>query len=324
MKQYNPAIDVLRIVAILAVILIHTSSRFLDVAHFDLRNNFWVFVINQSVRFAVPLFFMISGFVLELSYSAHQNFWIYIKKRFSKILVPYLFWSVIYYLFIYTHHDNNFWRVLLSGSASYQLYFIPALLVFYFLFPIVRKLLSNKYLLIILGFLQIYLLYIDYNNFGINIYFPVRIAILNFYVFILGIQAFHFQSQINKMLSRWWPVAILAAFVSSIWVTWEGFTRYYLTYNFEAFYSQWRPSIFAYTVSIASLGYYLFSKIKFPEGLVKKLAALSFFVFFIHTWILEILWKNNLHIGLFASVTIISFTIAFVAHKIPYLNKITG
>ncbi len=324
MKQYNPAIDILRIISILAVILIHTSSRVLEVNHFDLKSVPVLTIANQLSRFAVPLFFMISGFVLELSFSVHQNFWLYIKKRFSKILLPYLFWSLFYYFFIYTHHDNNLLRVFLSGSASYQLYFIPALLIFYLIFPLLRKIQFNKYLMIFLGILQILLLYIDYKYFGIHINFPIRIALLNLYVFLVGIVAFRHQTQLQKLLSRNWPISLITTILCGTWVVIDGFSRYYQTFNFEAIYSQWRPSIFLYTLSIAAFGLYFFSKLKFPESLVKKIASLSFFVFFVHTWILELLWKNNLHWGLFASVTIVSFTIAFMAHKIPYLNKVTG
>jgi len=45
--------------------------------------------LNQIARFAVPMFFMISGFVLELNYDGNTGFWQYLKKRFSRIFIPY-------------------------------------------------------------------------------------------------------------------------------------------------------------------------------------------------------------------------------------------
>src|SRR5882724_3283927 len=125
----------MRVIAILAVVMIHTSTRVLEAAHYDLNGYNWDLLLNQISRFAVPLFFAISGFALEISYNSHSNYLNFFKKRIIKIIIPYIFWSAFFYIFIYTNHDFNFLKALSDGSSSYQLYFIPALLFFYFLFP---------------------------------------------------------------------------------------------------------------------------------------------------------------------------------------------
>lgn len=327
-KNYNPAVDLLRIFSILAVILIHTSTRILEATHMDLIHHQDSLFLNQISRFAVPLFFMISGFVLELSYK--NNFLEYIQKRISKIFIPYLFWSALYYFFIYTQHSDNFFQALLSGSASYQLYFIPALLVLYFVFPLLHKLyslLANKLVLLILAILQIRLLYLDYHLQGLTIYYPLNIALLNYLVFILGMIAFNTQEQILKFAKKFWPLLLIITIGAGFFVFWEGLKNYYSTYNFQYYYSQWRPSVLIYTLSIASLGYYVFSKIRFSSQLIKSVSNLSFAVFFVHIIILETIWKywhvsNDLL--LFTLVTGGSFALAYVLHKIPHLAKVTG
>jgi len=152
-KLYNPIIDILRTISIFAVILVHTTTRTLEASSFALLKIPWTLFLNQIARFAVPLFFMIPGFVLELNYHLHENYLTYLKKRFSRIFIPYLFWSLIYYLFVYYKgRDPNFISALLRGDASYQLYFIPALLIFYLLFPLIHNFCTyilNKWLLII-------------------------------------------------------------------------------------------------------------------------------------------------------------------------------
>src|SRR5690242_5000258 len=99
--QHDNTIDVLRLVSILAVLLIHTTTRTLEISHYDLVNNLFTLFLNQASRFAVPLFFLISGFVLEVS-NKPIKYITFLKKRLGKIFIPYIFWSLIYYFLIYT------------------------------------------------------------------------------------------------------------------------------------------------------------------------------------------------------------------------------
>ena len=86
MKQYVKSIDSLRILCILAVLLIHTSTRTLETAKFDLTGFPLTIFLNQIARFAVPLFFIISGFVLETNFDQSSGYISFLKKRFSKII----------------------------------------------------------------------------------------------------------------------------------------------------------------------------------------------------------------------------------------------
>src|SRR5260221_2843056 len=135
-KVYDRGIDVLRVVSILAVVLIHTTTRHLELTHFDVTHYSFTLLLNQISRFAVPLFFLVSGFVLELNYSP-IGFFKYFKKRINKILIPYLLWSFIYYYFIYTNHTVKFFQELLNVSSSYQLTFVPTFFILYLIFSLV-------------------------------------------------------------------------------------------------------------------------------------------------------------------------------------------
>lgn len=326
-SSYNSAIDLLRVLSILAVILIHTTTKSLNANHMDLVQHQSTLFLNQVSRFAVPLFFLISGFVLELSFK--NNYLDYFKKRISKILVPYVFWSAVYYFLIYTTHSNNFLQSLLDGSASYQLYFIPALLILYFVFPLLHNLytfLSNKFIFIFLLILQLHLLDSDYHLHGLNVFYPINIAVLNFMVFILGMIAFRNQKKILAGTKKLWPLLLFLILFLAKSIFNEGLINYYRTYNFEYYYSQWRPSVFAYTIAFALLAYYIFSKVTLPKEIIKQLSSLSFLVFFIHTLILELVFKN-LNLGdmqLFLVVSTISFVVAYLLHQIPKLSVITG
>jgi surface polysaccharide O-acyltransferase-like enzyme len=99
--------------------------------------------------------------------------------------------------------------------------------------------------------------------------------------------------------------------------------------------------VLIYTISLASILFYVFKNIKTQSPIIKSLANLSFFVFFIHVFVLETIWKlfgNNLaqvtHNQIFQNVFYdpiffiltagISFLIAYLVHKIPYLEKLSG
>jgi surface polysaccharide O-acyltransferase-like enzyme len=344
-KLYNPVVDILRIISILAVIIIHTTTRTLETSSYALTKIPWTLFLNQVARFAVPLFFMISGFVLELNYHLHESYLAYLQKRFSRIIIPYIFWSAIYYFFVYYKgRDPNLFNALLQGNASYQLYFIPALLIFYLLFPLIHnfcEFLINKWALLIFGLLQLLILYYQYDIRPLPIYYPVGIALMNFYVFILGIVLARNQQRFKNFIKKWKLLLLFGTIVFAALIFFEGLNGYLKTHNYLTFYSSWRPSILIYTILLSGFLYWIFDrKLKFIE-LIKKLSHLSFFVFFIHVIILEAIWYS---VGLkllqitngkiiyqiwfdplyFLTVTIISFAIAFVVHKVPYLSKLTG
>lgn len=310
------SIDSLRLISILGVILIHTTTRSLELVHLNITLLPLTFFFNQISRFAVPLFFLISGFTCELSFN---------KNRFTKIIIPYLFWSFIYYYFIYTRHSGSFISGLFDGSASYQLYFIPSLLILYILFPILHLLynfFTRKIIFISLALIQIYLLYTTYFLHPLPLYYPINIAVLNLFVFLFGMWSSHHQLQIINFSTRFKPLLISTIVILSIYIAREGWNNYLNSFNFQAFYTQWRVSIFFYTLGIFILIFNLLknSRYLFP------LSKLSFFVFFIHVWVLEKLtpYFGRSGFWLFVSVTAISFIIAFPVHKIPKLHLLTG
>lgn len=341
-KTYNPAIDLLRIIAILAVVLVHTTTRTLEVSHYYLDQIPFTLFLNQIARFAVPLFFLISGFVLELNYPFHANYLTYLKKRFNKILIPYVFWSAIYYFFVYTHHKINFFQTLLGGNASYQLYFIPSLLIFYLLFPFIHRYyqtLSKKSILLVLGSLQLILLSLDYYAHAVPFFYPINIVLLNYFVFFLGVSASHHHERIMTFIKKWISVITLMAVATGLFIFFEGRYFYLKTHNYLSFYSQWRPSVFFYTLFLTPSLYYFLSQLKLGHG-IKKFSHLSFFVFFVHVIVLETAWdfieaplfKDNPQIIhqvwydplWFLLVSGISFLLAYVVRKLPFASKITG
>ena len=346
MKERIKSIDLIRIISILAVLVIHTTTRTLEASKYNLVGFPVSIFLNQIARFAVPVFFIISGFVLEYSWDNNLNYFQFIKKRLSKIFIPFVFWSGLYYLFVYTQNHENFIQVLLKGDSSYQLYFIPTLCIFYMAFPLLHKIYRYLAMPLVLAFLivsQLYLLYHDYfvNTFKYSD--PIHVALLSYSFFIIGIVAGRNKDKIMNFIQRWKYIIFPATIFSGLYVFWEGRSRYLVTNNYFNFYSQWRPSVLVYSILIALTLFYIFEKVVIsqPEAGPPWAGKLSFFVFFVHVAVLESFWsligKNLFNqmsqnffsrgffdIIFFGVVTGVSFLIAFIIHKIPKLNKITG
>ena len=282
---YHPEIDFIRIICVFSVIMIHTTTKVLAFSVNDLAGHPFTLFLNQLSSFAVPIFFMISAFGLKLNYSADLKFFPYLKQRLSKILLPYLFWSFIYYYFVYPHNSQSFFRVLLFGGASYQLYFIPTLFIFYLLFPLIYryfKFISRPLPLIILFIIQFIFLSIDYYYRPLSFAYPIKVFILNFIFFIIGVMASQYQSEIFNFVKTHKKVIISLSLLLAFFITLEGAFRYIKTQNYLSFYSQWRPSVLLYSITIFSLLFYFGKNTKINPELIKKFSSFSFFVYFIY------------------------------------------
>lgn len=132
-------LDFLRILAMAAVILGHVTAAYIhNESGFTLLGMNLAFFLNQAARFSVPMFFLLSGFSLglreqPLSYPA------FLKGRFLRVLPPYLVWTLIYELWNRDLGPRQLLRDLLTGQAAPHLYFIPILLQFYLLYPLLRR-----------------------------------------------------------------------------------------------------------------------------------------------------------------------------------------
>lgn len=133
--------DYLRVMATLAVIMLHMYAQNWYVS--DVNGYNWqVFNLYDSiVRWGVPVFVMISGALFlkkELSLKV-----IYTKYIF-RMAVSLVVWSAIYALFRY---DEQQGRLINFISAPYHLWFIFMIIGLYMMIPILKKVVENMYTL---------------------------------------------------------------------------------------------------------------------------------------------------------------------------------
>ncbi len=85
-------LDLIKVIACFMVVLQHGNSCYFEVEN-DTGYWFSANVIASIVRFAVQVFFMVTGVNL-LDFYDRYDVKTYFKKRFTSILIPYLFWSI--------------------------------------------------------------------------------------------------------------------------------------------------------------------------------------------------------------------------------------
>ncbi len=149
--------DYIRAAAALAVIAIHVTASYMD---FTLA-----YLWNHAVRFAVPLFIIISGFLLYYTdrYAAVLPARAFYKKRLDRILWPYFIWTLLYSLlnayFLSLKSPllflSTLGKDLLWGTGYYHLWFLPIILQLYILYPLLRRWMEKDPRALLLGSLTI-------------------------------------------------------------------------------------------------------------------------------------------------------------------------
>lgn len=348
-STYLFSIDALRVIAILAVILIHITTKTLATLHIDITQAFFSLFLNQTARFAVPLFFIISGFVLELNNKSGISYKAFFEKRASKIIIPFVFWSTLYFIFAPEYGISkllslNFIWILIQGMAAYHLYFIPTLIIFYLAFPFLHgmmNVLKNPFVMIIILLVQSILLFQDYYIKQLTLQYDLRIASLSFSMFILGMVGSHYKDFIFKFVKKYFFVFIIALLIlpTTIFLHVKELTL--VSKSSRYIYNQFSLLNYVYTTVFALLFYFILEKTQFLRNYFITLSKLSFFVFFFHVMVQYILWDNVIAkvieskgIGIlknvwfdpiiFTVIATISFTTAYFVHKITWAPKITG
>lgn len=138
--------DTLRAVAICAVVVLHTAA--FDWYRLDVRSSEWQILnaIDSSVRFCVPIFFMISG-ALFLDPRRNVTLRSIFRRSLPKILVPFVVWS-FFYACVTVYGTSGTGRPidLLTRTVlgHYHLWFLIALTGLYLAAPLLRAIVTHR------------------------------------------------------------------------------------------------------------------------------------------------------------------------------------
>ncbi len=333
-KQRLFEFDLLRVIAILAMIMIHVSVR-LVINNNQNSTNFIIGNIFNSISvFAVPFFVMISGYFM-----LDENKIIQIpkiKNKILKLIFLTLFWSFFYALIL---HYHNITRVFICGlSPLWYLYLITGL---YLMTPVLRLFVKEDnrnyiYYCVILGIIFIFipnlLNIVLVPNLASEYFKQYGIIGGGFLVYyLIGWGFHHFQ---NKIKSIKIPlIIVIISLITIITCTQFIHSSYYKPY--KIFYSSENIPALIYSVFLFSLIYKISNK--YSENInskikyfISKCSYLSFGVYLVHVGFLHLFINlfKQIQDGLFYIIllytltTLCSFITAYILSKIKYIKQL--
>lgn len=289
----RPGIDILKFLAVTAVIVIHVVSRY--------QQTNILIAVDQLQRFCVPLFVALSGFGLALGYTHKAiNLLDFFRKRALRLLPWYLFFAtVIIFAVTYIFHENfalydhlAIWRLYVLGRADIHLYFVPMILQLYLLFPILLVLFKKfpPIIFVILTFFWQVIWYflisqqtetiLNNNSLWPDYQQYVHFASWIFY-FVLGM---YLAGQTNSFGKKWLVPGFLIAAVGLVWSTLNSFGLVSSGINIIVAQRFTRLPVLLYATGVIIMANYFIS----TSQLLVRLGKVSFIVYLSHTLILRL------------------------------------
>lgn len=132
--------DFLRSISCISIILLHISSVFFgatsSIPNISYSSYILSFFVNGLVRFAVPVFVMLSG-AFNLSNKKNQDCEFFYKKILLKVFIPAITFSLVYSVFSIIN-GQDFIHVCLNyvlGNPYYHMWFVFMIVGLYLLTP---------------------------------------------------------------------------------------------------------------------------------------------------------------------------------------------
>jgi surface polysaccharide O-acyltransferase-like enzyme len=301
--ERNYAIDYLKFYAIFAVILIHTGP-FEGAAIFGIDGYYIDFTIDTLSRFAVPFFFISSGYLFGMKMQTTKSRSIYFSSYVSKMVNLFLSWFIFYLLYdlfvkiffgsfnpfsvpeiIKFIEENIKLEVFFYGaSTGYQLWYLIALIwsiLILFVFVHLNKL--NLLLFISLGLNMIGLFSQSYSGL-ITLPFGTRDAFFFGLLYTtLGAYAAYNEKAIKGLALRIKPKRLIALFsiFSFLLIIERAVTVFLLDGKIGDYFLMTLPitiSLFLYALSKPALG---------KDSLFTKVGKESVGVYVIHVFFIK-------------------------------------
>lgn len=349
MKERKIHLDLMRILATFAVIILHVAA--LNWYTTPVSSDAWKSynVYHSLVRFCIPIFVMISG-VFFLDPEKEIDIKTLYKRYISKIVIVFIFWSILYA----SYYDvilpiirnqpisiKTFLREVIMGN--YHMWFLFMIVGLYMITPFLRAIVRDKQLtqyFIALWFIFGILINFTTKISGSGMIKMIKLILDSMHLdfifgysgyFVLGWYFYH--NAVNKRQEYGiYFLGIISALLT-IYLTY--FTSLQKNEPVETFYNYLSTN-----VMLASLAVFVFfnqrvSKLKFSEGLQNRIVQMSlatFGVYLIHPLMIDLLCKLgistlNLHPSISVLIlSILTYCISYFAvqllRKIPVFQKL--
>ncbi len=170
----NNVIQIVRAIAVIAVVMIHTCP-----------SGEWQVYCRPFLNFSVATFLFLSGYLTK---TENVNWPAFYKKRVTRVFIPYIVWTILYSLpSLINNGIGSLFKNLLTTHASAQLYYVFVYIQFVLLTPFLGKLANSKY------------------RFAGWLIAPVSIIIFKYYSLITGVE-------LKAYISLFWSDSCLGWF----------------------------------------------------------------------------------------------------------------
>lgn len=331
MKTRDHSLDLIRIVACLLVVLMHSPMPS------DNASGPFLSALSYLTAPCIGLFFMVSGALLL---PVKDDYCTFFRRRLSKIVIPTLAWTAIYLglKIYYSKSEINIVRAVFSVPFSAQghgiLWFMYTLIGLYLLAPIlsawinVAKDREIRFVLLLWAVSLCYPLIEGYiqittGTTGILYYFTGYAG-----YFLLGYYLKHRCQQ-----QKWIFAALIAAVGFALIPTLK-----YMQIPFDFYRIFWYESIFV--AALCCVIWSIIGKMKILVGggylqAISGLSNLTFGVYLAHIlvmrywlwhteWIQDIINYPLQTITIFLLTTIITFIFALLTSRMPLLHHLMG
>ena len=337
-------VDLIRIVASFSVVMLHCAAPLLYKYNSIPAVDWWAGnIYDSAVRASVPLFFLISGYLLL---GKQEPLLAFVQKRINKILVPFIVWSVFYVFWAYyLDHSGSisldrFYSLIISPSY-YHLWFFYAIIGLYLFIPILRILVQYAPQEILCYFVILWFFAVSAIPFfetTTRAASAIDLNMISGYVGYLVIGYFLGNAQLN---TRHFILAVLSGVVCLV-ITIAG--TFYLTLRNNGelngyLYGYLSPNVIVLAVSSFIILKYSSEKIITSTSqkiIVTRLSSASFGIYLIHPVILFIINVGWLGFALSAFTgdalysvpltAILTFGLSFLAvfflQKIPLVRAL--
>ncbi|PST90011.1 hypothetical protein C9I87_15985 [Photobacterium iliopiscarium] len=320
----------LRVIAIFAVVLLHVAAPFV-VSNIHGSYDWWAGNIYDSItRWSVPVFVMISGYLLL---NKDEDNIVFFKKRFNRVIKPLLFWSLLFSLWVLLKGEMkgldskeliiSIIKDFLLGKPYYHLWFIFMIPFLYIITPYLKKIINNsskkEFLFLMLFCFVLSMLNQVFDFFGNHSLVLFSNGFLPFIgYYLLGGYIGKYKPEANVLIC-------LTVLIASILITISG--SYYLSYDY--FYSY-----LSFNTVIASIAaFFIIMKCFKFDIKLKELSDCSFGIYLIHPIVIDFFslalkhkLLNVMNIYLFIPLTacivfFISYLLIKTMRKMTFVTK---
>lgn len=336
--------DILRIIACFAVIMLNLTSKWFNILSLNTQSWMVLNVYNGLAHVAVPVFVMISG-ALFLNPEKQIGLPVLLKKNVLRIAIAFIFWSGLYS--VIDRLQGVRVRDVAFGfiSGHDHLWFLYMIAGLYLVTPLLRKLTESekltKYFLLLWFLFSVLLTTAEAGVSYFKSYFPhwidviqeaANVNLVTGYVgyFVLG-NFLHRRESSKKERGIVYALGMLGA-ASTVLFT------YLYSVRTGALDMSFYNNI-SLGVMLESTAIFVFFKYHAPQQkdnafqkLITAVAICSFGIYLVHMLIIQIVptvlpFELNVRplavfIPIYAvAVFLLSFLIAFILKKIPFINR---